>query len=122
MRGDAVWALIAGADGEVDHLLSDGIQCAWRHHFLHALPGPPQRRRIVRERLPEVIDPIRIASPHDVVIDSADFESRVPILNQTECRHVVIPYNCCNVAANETHSRPFGSVLIRTLPDLDTTG
>src|SRR5207249_6696816 len=89
MRRDAVRALITGADGEVDHLLGDGIERARRHHLFDAMPGPPQCGRIARQRLPEVVDPIRAARPHDVVINSPDFRTRVLVFDESQCRHVL---------------------------------
>src|SRR5260370_1831693 len=44
------------------------------------------------QSLPKVIDPIDVASPHDVVIDSPHVRARVRVLYQSECRHII----CCS--------------------------
>src|SRR5258708_5835453 len=53
MGSDAVSALVADADGDVDHLLGQCVQRARRHDLLDAEPGAAQRGRIVGDRLPK---------------------------------------------------------------------
>ena len=36
----SIAALVAGADGQVEHLLRPRVESPWRHDFLHAQPGP----------------------------------------------------------------------------------
>src|SRR5205809_5738039 len=54
---------------------------------LPIFPSAAQRRRIVRQRLPEVVDPIGLAGGHDVVIDGAHFGGGVGVFNQSKGSH-----------------------------------
>src|SRR5712691_12310451 len=84
--GDAVAALVAGADSDVHHLLGQRVERARRHHLFHGFPCAPQRYRIVRQSLPEIVDPICVASGHDVVINRAHVPRSVSIFN-----HCLLP-------------------------------
>ena len=64
------------------------VQCAGRHDLLDACPCAPQRDWIVRERLPEIIDPISFPRLHDVVIDGTYFGTGVFIFDQAQCGHL----------------------------------
>ena len=91
MRRDAVAALVAAADGQVEHLFRSCVEGPWRHDFFHAQPGPAERHRIVSNRLPEVIDPVGLSSRHDVVVHGSNFGRRRVVLKQTERGHVLSP-------------------------------
>src|SRR5580692_1657636 len=82
VRSDAVGALIRDADGDVDHLLCKRIEGARRHDLLDGFPGALERRGIVGEGLPEMIDVIGLARRENVVVNGAYFRRRVFIFNQ----------------------------------------
>ena len=73
--------------GEVDHFLGERIERARRHDLLHRFRGSPQRRWIVRQRFPEIVDPIRPARGHDAPVDSANFRGGIRVFNQSESGH-----------------------------------
>jgi hypothetical protein len=87
VRGDAIMAVVGDADGHVDEFLGKGIERAGAHNLLDAFPGALQGGGIVSDGFPEIVDPIRLAGGHDVVIDGANFGARVRIFNEAECRH-----------------------------------
>src|SRR5580692_4706582 len=91
VRGDAVVATIGDADGDIEELLGEGVERSGAHDLLDAFPGALQYGRIVRDGLPEIIDPVGLARGHDVVVDSANFRARVGIFNQSKCRHAILP-------------------------------
>ena len=94
MRRDAVVAVVRHAHRHVQKLLRQRIERPRRHDLLDSLPRPLQRLRIVRDRLPEIVDPVRLACRHDVVVHRADFRSRVAIFDQRKCRHEVSQRSC----------------------------
>src|SRR5215470_5600002 len=75
--GDAVVAAVGRAHREVDHLLGERIEDARRGHLLDRLPGAAQRGRMVGEGLPEIVDPVDLASGHDVVVDGPHLRAGV---------------------------------------------
>src|SRR5579864_5011277 len=87
MAGDAVAAAIGDADREVDHFLGQRIERAWRHDLLDALPGALERRRIVRQVFPKVVDVVDIAGALDVVEHGADCRIRLSVFDRTNCAH-----------------------------------
>ncbi len=89
---DAVVAAVGRADREVDHLLGEGVEGARDHDLLDGLPGAAKRRRVVGERLPEVVDPVRLAGDHDVVVDRAHLGAGRPVLDQSGDRHGGDPF------------------------------
>ena len=91
VRSDAILALVGDTDGNVKHLLGERIERPGRHDLFDALPGALQSGGIVSDGLPEIVDPIRLASGHDVVINAADFRARVLIFDQSEGCHDLLP-------------------------------
>ncbi len=87
MRGDAVVAVVGDADGDVDEFFGEGIERAGRHDVLETFPGAFEQCGIVSDGLPEIIDPVDFAGGHDVVVNGADFGSRVLVFDEWECRH-----------------------------------
>lgn len=83
MRSDAVAALIGRAYRKIDQLLRQRIQRSGRHDLLDAVPRPAECGRIVRQRLPKIIDPVRFARSHDVVEDLAHFGAGVSVFDET---------------------------------------
>ena len=41
----------------------------------------------MRQRLPEIVDPIRLPGGHDVVIHRPDFRGGLPVFDQSKSRH-----------------------------------
>src|ERR1700678_2862048 len=66
-----------------DHCFGQRIHRAGSHDFLDAFPGPLERRVIVRQRFPKILDPIRLAREHDVLVDRANFWARVGVFDQS---------------------------------------
>ena len=59
--------------------------------LLDGLPGAPQLRRIVRQRLPEVVDPVDAARLHDVVVDNFYLGARLRVLdNLHQCHRLCL--------------------------------
>ncbi len=81
MGGDAVAALIGGADGDVNQVFCERVERAWAHDVLEAFPGAAQRGGISRESFPEVVDGIDFARRHDVVEDGAHLQGGVSVLD-----------------------------------------
>jgi hypothetical protein len=48
-------------DGHIHELFGQGIEGAGRHDRFEAVPGPLEVCRVMRERFPEVVDPVRVA-------------------------------------------------------------
>jgi hypothetical protein len=46
-----------------------------------------QGRGVVRDRLPEIVDPVGLARLQDVVVDGADLGARLLVFDQSECGH-----------------------------------
>src|SRR5439155_9352225 len=84
-------ALVTGAHRHVDQFLGEGIQGSGSHDLLHALPGAAQRNRIVRQCFPEIIDPIRVAGGHDVVINRPHLGIGVGVFDEPKRSHYVWP-------------------------------
>src|SRR5207244_8316984 len=87
VRGDAILTAVARADREVHHLLGQRVERARRHHFFHALPRAAQRRRVVRERPPEVVHVVGLPGRPDIVVNRPDLRARLRVLDQLHARH-----------------------------------
>src|SRR5216683_6187621 len=87
VRGDAVGTVVGDAHGDVDHFLGEWIERARGHDLLDAFPGAFEQGGIVRDGLPEIIDPIDFARGHDVVVNRAHFRAGVLVFDESECRH-----------------------------------
>src|SRR6266480_2607023 len=97
VRGDTVGAVVSDADGDVNQFLSQRIEGARPHDLLEAFPGALEQRRIVRDGLPEVVNPIDLACGHDVVVDGAHFRRRVLVFDRCEGGHESLPnYRCAH--------------------------
>src|SRR5579862_4064732 len=91
MRMGAVLTGIGDADREVDQFLGERVERARRHHLFQALPGAFERRRVVGERPPEIVDPVGVAALFDVVEDGAHIGARRLLLDQRNNRHAYLP-------------------------------
>ena len=87
MGCDAVAALVADTDGNVDQFFRKRIKRARRHDLLNVLPRSPERSGIVGQRLPEIINPVGLPRRHDVVVDGANFGSGVFVFDQAQRGH-----------------------------------
>ena len=61
VRSDAVVAVVGHADGDVNQFFGERVERAGRHNLLDALPGALKQSGIVRDGLPEIVDPIGFA-------------------------------------------------------------
>src|SRR5215469_11667246 len=84
---NAVAALIRNADRDVDHFLGQRIERTRSHDLLDVLPGAFQRGRVVGQSLPEIVDPVRLAGGHDVIVYLAHFGRGVLVFDETESGH-----------------------------------
>ncbi len=91
VRGDAVVAVVGDAYGDVDQFFGERIESAWAHDLLETFPGAFEQGGIVRDGLPEIVDPVDFARGHDVVVNGADFRRSVLVFDQSECGHEGLP-------------------------------
>ena len=87
MRSDAVVTVVGDADGDVNQFFGERVERAGRHDLLDTFPGALEQYGVVRDSLPEIIDPIGFARGHDVVVDGAHFVRGVLVFDQSECGH-----------------------------------
>src|SRR5437879_1569491 len=66
---DTVPAAVRGAYRKVQQLLGQRIERSRTHDFLDVGPDTPEGARVVRDHLPEIVDPVGLAGRHDVVVD-----------------------------------------------------
>src|SRR5690606_37212399 len=83
----AVSAAIRHRDGDVDQLLRQGSERAGRHYRLHPLPRRLEKRRVMGERAPEIVDEVGLALRPDVVEDGAGLGPRRPVGENRDHRH-----------------------------------
>jgi hypothetical protein len=98
MGVDAVGAAVGDADCNIDQFLGQRVQGAGSHHLLHAVPGALQQLGLNRRRFPEVVDPVRLARLHDVVIQVAYFGACLLLFDEFDGRHEKPPalgYSYC---------------------------
>ena len=80
-------ALVGGADGEVEHLPGEGIEGSGSHDLFDAFPSAAQSGEIEGQGFPEIVDPVGVASGHDVVIDGAHFGRGIGVFEESEGGH-----------------------------------
>ena len=93
VRGDAVVAVVGDADGDVNQFLGERIERARAHDLLEAFPGALEQGGIVRDGLPEIIDPIDFARSHNVIVNGTDFRACVFVFDQSKGGHGDSPKN-----------------------------
>src|SRR5262249_45821637 len=71
MRGGAVGTTVGYTDGEVNKLFRLRIERTRRHYLFQAFPGALQRRRVIGEGAPEIVDEVGVAAGSDVVGNGA---------------------------------------------------
>src|SRR5437870_13801347 len=91
VRMGAVLTGIGDADREIHKLLGQRVERTRRHYLLEALPGAPQSRRVVRQGLPEIVDPIGVACPLDVVEHGTHLGAGRILVDQRHRRHCYLP-------------------------------
>ena len=84
MRRDAISALVTHANGYIDQLFGQSVDGAWRHDLLAVFPGTLQGCGIVRQSLPEIIDPISFAGRHNVVINRPHLGAGIVVFNESK--------------------------------------
>jgi RHH-type proline utilization regulon transcriptional repressor/proline dehydrogenase/delta 1-pyrroline-5-carboxylate dehydrogenase len=82
MARDAVAAAVGHAHREVDHFLDHRVERAGRHHLFQARPRAPERRGIVGQVLPEVVDIGHVARGLDVVEHGLDLVGSVRVVDR----------------------------------------
>ena len=90
MRGNAIVAVVGNADRHIDEFLRERIKGARSHDLLDAFPSAFKTGRIVGDSFPEIVDPIRLARGHDVVIDGANFRACFFVFDKSKGRHVFV--------------------------------
>src|SRR5450756_2140202 len=91
MRSDAVFALVRDRDGDIDHFFGERVERSRSHDLLNVFPSPLEHDRIMRDRLPEIVDPVGLARGHDVVVDGAHFGAGVVVFNEAKDGHAIPP-------------------------------
>src|SRR5688572_25428180 len=81
VRGGAVAAAVGHAHRQVDHLLGERVEGSGLHDRLQGLPRAAQRGRMGGQRLPEVVDVVRLARGHDVVVDDPHLVAGLRVLD-----------------------------------------
>src|SRR3977135_2808694 len=66
-------AAVRGAYRDVQELLGQRIKRSGTHDFLDVGPDTLEGSRVVREDLPEIVDPVGLPGRHDVVVDLPHF-------------------------------------------------
>src|ERR1022692_363223 len=87
MGSNAVAALISNADSHINHFLGQRIKRPRTHDLLDIFPCTLQRGWIMRDRLPEVIDPVSLASSHDVVVNRTHLRAGIFVFDKSQCCH-----------------------------------
>src|ERR1700724_3349676 len=90
VRSDAVFALVRYRNGDIDHFFGERIERSGSHDLLDFFPSALEHDRIMRDRLPEIIDPVGFARGHDVVVDGAHFGAGVVVFDKAKDRHAVL--------------------------------
>src|ERR1700730_10965437 len=91
MRSDAIVALVGHGEGNVNDLFGERIERSGSHNLLYIFPSPLQHHGVMRDCLPEITDPVRLARRHDVVVNGANFSARVSIFDKAKDRHRASP-------------------------------
>src|SRR6266853_5872706 len=73
VRSYTVPAAVRGAYRDVQELLGQRIKLSGTHDFLDVGPDTLEGPRVVREDLPEIVDPVGLPGRHDVVVDLPHF-------------------------------------------------
>jgi len=84
---DAVVAVVGDTDGDVEKFLGERIERAGRHDLLDAFPSALEKRRVMSDGLPKIVDPVGFTGGHDVVVDGADFGACVFVFDEAEGGH-----------------------------------
>jgi len=58
VRSDAVFALVRDRNGDINHFFGERIELSRSHDLLDVFPSPLEQHRIMRDRLPEIVDPV----------------------------------------------------------------
>src|SRR6202140_4474973 len=73
VRSYTVPAAVRGAYRDVQQLLGQPIERPGTHALLDVAPDALEGPRVVREDLPEIVDPVGLAGRHDGVVDLPHF-------------------------------------------------
>jgi hypothetical protein len=87
VRGDAIGTIVGDADGDVEQFFGERMERARSHGLFQTFPSAVEQSRIVRDDLPEVVDPVDLARGHDVIVNGAHFRACVLVFDQSECGH-----------------------------------
>src|ERR1039457_3977788 len=86
VRSDAILAPVGNADRHINEFLGERVERSRSHDFLRIRPHAPERWRMMRQYLPIIIDPIRLADRHDVVVYRTHVGRRLRIFNRRRRR------------------------------------
>ncbi len=82
MRRDAVRALVRYADRDVEKLLGKRVERSRGHDLLDGLPGALERRGIVGQGFPEIVDEVGLARGANIVVNRADLRRCVVVFDE----------------------------------------
>src|SRR5882757_3676767 len=120
MRRDAVLATVRHADRHINEFFGERVERARAHDFLRICPHTPQRRGMMRQYFPVVVDPIGFAGGHDVVVHGANLRRRVRVLDgrrgRADCAGGAHGTTAITRAGNPEPSSTFGKVTQTTAP------
>ena len=75
-----------------DATLGERVERSGSHDLFDVFPRPLEHDWVVRNRLPEVVDPVGLARRHDVIIDRTNLRAGVGVLNQAQgCHYRFLP-------------------------------
>lgn len=83
----AIGTAVGDGDRDIDHLLDLGIERAGPHGRLQARPCPREKRRIMRERPPKIVDEVALSRGPDIVEDSSGLRGKLFVREQLNGSH-----------------------------------
>jgi hypothetical protein len=92
MGVNAVLAIIGDADGDVEELFGERIERAGIHDGFQIFPGALQKNGVVGNGFPKIVDVVRFARGHDVVVDRFYRWAGVFVFDETESGHEDSPW------------------------------
>src|SRR6202521_5846268 len=115
VRSYTVPTAVRGAYRDVQELLGQRIERSGTHDFLDVGPDTLEAPRVVREDLPEIVDPVGLAGRHDVVVDLPHFRCCYAVFDRLSPGAHTAPRSarCRGIFLSETNG-PLASAVCTT--------
>src|ERR1700694_4864283 len=115
VRSNTVPTAVRGAYRDVQELLGQRIERSRTHDFLDVGPDSLEGPRVVREDLPEIVDPVGLAGRHDVVVDRPHFRCCFAVFDRLSPGAHTVPGSarCRGIFLSETNG-PLASAVCTT--------